>query len=303
MSRDGPGREPYGEGDVFAVPLREDAGWAVGVLSRYKAPTCVGYFFGPRLDAPPVVPPPVQPELTVLIVRFGDLALLEGTWPVIGRVPNWSRKKYPIPAFRRLEYGTGRAWLVRYADDDPNQAASVQPVPPAELRDLPEDTLAGAGAVEITLSLLLGPAEKDRPGSPIAHARALPWPEIVERATHEGPADSPSSSADVEQASQLIVIDVHMDEAGHPDGDKQLDLDGLEARLVAALPNDGVEFDGREAGLDSARFYFYCDDADAVAARLCAVLDGIRLLPPASMTKRYGSIAGGANEARVDLSC
>lgn len=150
---------PYQEGDWFAVPLRSD-GYAVGVVARITksyAGGIVGYFFGPKRDAIPSLDEMklLRPEQALWKYNFGDLSLLEGKWPIIGKLPDWERSEWPVPLFVRHDSLSGNAWVVEYDDDDPDQIISEMPVNFEDVRDLPRAGSAGAGAVEIVLTKLL----------------------------------------------------------------------------------------------------------------------------------------------------
>ena len=63
----------YGEGDWFAVPLRE-GGFAAGVVARANPKAVLlGYFFGPRRAAVPSVEEVsrLRPDDAVLVGKFG----------------------------------------------------------------------------------------------------------------------------------------------------------------------------------------------------------------------------------------
>src|SRR5689334_4391041 len=147
---------PYTEGSVFLVPLR-GGGFARGVVARRpsRAGGCLlGYFFGPRFEASDNVSfDQLAPGDAVLRARFGDLGLIEGTWPVLGIAPEWDRSKWPFPDFVRREPLTGQAYLVRYCDTDPRRREFEKAIDPD--CDLPTDGLSGSGAVEIRLTKLL----------------------------------------------------------------------------------------------------------------------------------------------------
>jgi len=155
---------PYREGDWFAVPLRS-GGYAIGVAARLtKRPGGIlGYFFGPRRDTVPSLDEVTRyrPEQSLSIQRFGDLALLEGEWPIIGRQTDWDRSQWPVPLFARHDLlRDNAAWVVEYADDDPDQVNSETPVKLEDVRYLPRDGTSGAGAVEITLTELIEESEQ-----------------------------------------------------------------------------------------------------------------------------------------------
>ena len=149
----------YGEGDWFAVPLRE-GGFAVGVIARampHKEGILLGYFFGPRRDDVPTLDElkSLSASDAVLVDRFGQLGLVRGTWPLLGRIDGWDRGAWPTPAFGRFEELTGRAFKVIYDDANPNRLVREQQVAPYALVGLPKDGLSGAGAVERILTRLV----------------------------------------------------------------------------------------------------------------------------------------------------
>jgi hypothetical protein len=81
-------RLPYGDGDWFAVPLRADAGFAVGVVARHdRRGGVIGYFFQGRFSVVPLLGSLCSLEArdAVRVMRFGDLGLVKGQWPVLGR--------------------------------------------------------------------------------------------------------------------------------------------------------------------------------------------------------------------------
>ena len=118
----------YAEGSVFLIPLRK-GGFGRGVVARSapRGKVLLGYFFGPRLEAKArATLDGLGPEFAVARARFGDLGLINGDWPVIGKVANWDRTSWPMPDFVRREPISGKAWLVRYSDADPRRETSEQ---------------------------------------------------------------------------------------------------------------------------------------------------------------------------------
>jgi hypothetical protein len=150
-------RLPYSEGSVFLVPLRT-GGYARGVVARAspKGKVLCGYFFGPRLPTTgPVALTDLDPSAAMLRIMVGDLGLLRGAWPVKGRVARWDRSQWRMPDFaRRDPLGRLQPVLVRYADTDPQRVEAEHTVD--DDAGLPPDQLFGYGAVEITLTRLLG---------------------------------------------------------------------------------------------------------------------------------------------------
>src|SRR2546427_613319 len=96
---------PYSEGTVFFVPLRK-GGYARGVVARAsrEGKVLLGYFFGPRLPSADVTEcGDLDPAKAILRLRFGDLGLINGEWPIRGRVPGWDRSRWPMPHFVRKD--------------------------------------------------------------------------------------------------------------------------------------------------------------------------------------------------------
>jgi hypothetical protein len=149
----------YNEGDWFAVPLR-DGGFAVGIIARAmprKEGVLLGYFFGPRRDELPTLEElsSLSASDAVMVKTFGDLGIIRGEWPLLGRLDGWDRAAWPTPEFGRFEELTGRAFKVVYDDNDPNRVIREERVEPSELHVLPKDGLSGAGFVETRLTRLL----------------------------------------------------------------------------------------------------------------------------------------------------
>jgi hypothetical protein len=148
----------YQEGDWFLVPLR-DGGTALGLAARVSkmGGVALGYFFarppGEWAEATAVL----RPEDAVLVRMFGDLHLIDGSWRILAPHGEWVRQRWPLPKFGRVDEPSGPAWIVEYADDDPSCTLRETRCNPDDARSLPEDGLAGAGAVEIVLTRLLRP--------------------------------------------------------------------------------------------------------------------------------------------------
>jgi hypothetical protein len=150
-------RVKYGEGDWFAVPLRE-GGYAVGVVARANPKAALlGYFFGPLCAEIPSLDDAADLKAgdAVLIGKFGHLGITQGKWPILGRLEDWDRAAWPMPVLVRYEELTGRSFKVFYDDDDPNMLVREEQVAPGSEEQGPSDGLMGAGYVEIVLTSLL----------------------------------------------------------------------------------------------------------------------------------------------------
>lgn len=144
---------PYREGTWFAVPLKR-GGYGLGLVARATAEgkVLLGYFFGPRHPRVPTLSDArgLEPRDATLIVQFGDLALINGEWPILGIASSWDRRSWRSPDFIRTDPLSGRAWRVSYDDRDPNVVVSEEPIAAADPA-LSRNGLFGAGAVESVL--------------------------------------------------------------------------------------------------------------------------------------------------------
>ena len=107
------------EGTLLAVSLGS-SGYALGILARVPGDgIAFGYFFGPLHENIPTFKDAsgLQQESAILVVRFGDLELLQGTWPILGRLPGWNRTLWPLPIFGRINELDAKAFEVTYADN------------------------------------------------------------------------------------------------------------------------------------------------------------------------------------------
>ena len=148
---------PYSEGTLFFGPLRT-GGFAREVVTRVGngGKVLFGYFFGPRLPSATTMQScDLDPAKAILRLRFGDLGLINGEWPIVGTIPNWDRSRWPISNLVRGDaLGKRAPVIVRYSDSDPSKIESelvVTSCPP----ELGADSLSGYGAVEIKLTKML----------------------------------------------------------------------------------------------------------------------------------------------------
>jgi hypothetical protein len=147
---------PYKEGDWFAVPLT-DGGYGLGRVARMNGQGHVlGYFFGPRRRDIPTEEDArgLTAADAVLVAQFGDLALLEGTWPILPSGEPWNREDWPMPVFGTRAAGIPRR---RRYDESTFRFLGEVRAPLEEVRRLPEDLFYGSVALEVTLSRLLRP--------------------------------------------------------------------------------------------------------------------------------------------------
>jgi hypothetical protein len=89
-----------------------------------------------------------------LRIRFGDLGLINGSWPILGKIANWNRAEWPLPEFVRRDPLSNKAWLVRRSDTDPGKIVFERPIDFDS--PLENDSVSGYGAVEIKPTKLIG---------------------------------------------------------------------------------------------------------------------------------------------------
>lgn len=146
---------PYHEGTIFGVPL-DDHTHAIGLVARSGARgrIVLGYFFGAKWQTlpGPAVFQRVKKSEAVLTCMFGDLGLINGDWPIIGELVDFSRADWPLPVFSRIDGISAKESLIHYSDDDLFREISCVPRNPGDNRQYPKDGLFGSRALEIYLS-------------------------------------------------------------------------------------------------------------------------------------------------------
>lgn len=146
----------YVEGTWFAIPLRQ-GGYAVGRVARHSGNGCIlAYFFGPKRKTIPTLEEleNLTPDTAIKVLRIGDMAIIEGSWPIIGESSKWERERWPMPTFIRMDDIGKVAWRVVYADDNPLLVISEERIP-YESKGYERNSLSGAGAAEVHISRLL----------------------------------------------------------------------------------------------------------------------------------------------------
>lgn len=146
----------YREGTVFLVPLRS-GDFARGLVARAskRGKIIFGCFWGPRITKQSDVSfDDLLPSTCVLKCRFGDLGLINRSWPILGQIPNWERDSWPMPEFesRNVEAG-GKKLISKYDDRDPGKKLECY-LGKGAVTNLP-DVMYGFGALEIKLSTII----------------------------------------------------------------------------------------------------------------------------------------------------
>jgi len=154
-------KQHYKEGDWFAIPL-EGGGYALGLIARMKNSGIFGYLFGRRYPDVPTLThaASLRPADAVQRLIFGDLDLLNGLWPVLGALPSWDRRQWPMPSFVERDVLSGHPYIRTY-DENSFDMLSERPAQEEETVGLPEDGSSGAGAVISRISRLIREQEQE----------------------------------------------------------------------------------------------------------------------------------------------
>lgn len=148
------GKNLYKEGDVFGVPLQCGV-YARGVVARASdgVEILVAYFFEPALLELSHCVDDISPEKVIKILRCGDLGIVDGSWPLIGKISNWNRDLWPSPKFFREDPLRGKGFLIKYSDENPLFIESREPY--EGNRKYERDGVAGKGYIEGVLTDML----------------------------------------------------------------------------------------------------------------------------------------------------
>jgi hypothetical protein len=285
-------KHSYREGTAVAVPLSH-GGWGIYVVARASAGSIFAYGFGPvRRELPTAeVLTSLLPEETVLIEDTGDIAILDGVWPIIGEVPNFDRRDWPIPDFTTLQRGDAIGRRHHFEDGDPLRE-SFWLIPVEEVNALPPGGSSGPDRAAVDLSDVIEPWLEAPPISPAGRAQVLDWAAVIRAAQQAAPSGEPSASAQAGEPEEAVII--------HMSTISQELVDELELRLGAAMSAVGA-FDGLERGSDEVVFYMYGPDADVMLDRTKKALKGL-VLPPRSHAIRRRIRNGVETEDVAELS-
>ena len=149
-------------GDLFIVQ-QGDRRIAIGLIARGgKTAGKVGYFFRIEFydNAPDKTALTLEPEQAIWIGKFGDLHILRGKWPLVGKLKDFTREAWPMPVFARHSETFNTNHICTYDENDVSKGLETWPsdqVPSyIDTSFVVEDGMAGAGYVEDYLMKILG---------------------------------------------------------------------------------------------------------------------------------------------------
>lgn len=148
----------YEEGSYFAVPLKQ-GGFGIGVVARMapRGRALLGYFFANHFADVPMLKElaTFRPSDAITVQIFGDLGLVNGEWPVIGKPHDWNRDEWKMPVFYRQEPIMGMLFLVEYPDDNPNGLSIETKATTEQVIGLEKDCAHGYESMSGLLSRLI----------------------------------------------------------------------------------------------------------------------------------------------------
>ncbi|MDA0351492.1 MAG: hypothetical protein O3A10_04670 [Chloroflexi bacterium] len=149
---------PYSQGDLVVVPLRDSKGFAVGLVTVHDGRgIVVAYFFGMRFPEVPSLDDVADLGRSdvICVRRFGDNGLITRKWLVLGLSPRWNEEEWPLPNFCRNPPLLNKPYRVIYSPENLARPIHEFRIRKDECEELPPDSLAGSGAIEISLTQLL----------------------------------------------------------------------------------------------------------------------------------------------------
>jgi Immunity protein 26 len=143
-------------GDLIALPIENK--FAIGLVVRInndKIP--LGNFYGKLFSTIPESIDELKIDFAkpILIKEFGSQGLRDGTWKIIGTLPNFKKQDFPVPVFY-THTKPFKPQLV-YFDDNMNEIKriSIEESEAVKYTDYPETGLSGSGFIEKRLERII----------------------------------------------------------------------------------------------------------------------------------------------------
>ena len=117
----------------------------------------MGNFYGKLFNTVPESIEELKIDFTkpILIKEFGSQGLRDGTWKILGLLPNFKKQDFPVPIFF-THTKPFKPQLV-YFDDNMNEIKrqSIEESEVDKYKDFPQTGLAGSGFIEKRLKRLI----------------------------------------------------------------------------------------------------------------------------------------------------
>lgn len=188
------------DGSCIVVPVTS-GGHAIGVMAkRYRSGFLLCFFFlitdeellalREHMSAAFLK---LQAQSADLVCICSDLGLADGTWEIIGAMPNWNKEEWAAPVFgTKAPEGFGRAMLQHY-DEEVLEFVTDRNVTVADVIDLPDAALFGSGAVEIELARIR--ARREGLEEPVNPSLATEADTALRQPDSTPPSDNPQARA------------------------------------------------------------------------------------------------------------
>jgi hypothetical protein len=149
-------------GDLFIV-CKEGRRIGLGLIARGDGRPCrLGYFFPLELydDASDKQNLKLTTKQSVLVMKFGDLEIINGNWPIVGHLKDFSFAAWPMPKFERFMPGSKQRIITEYDEERLERyifESEESKLPPGyDLSFVVEGGLAGAFFLADKLECILG---------------------------------------------------------------------------------------------------------------------------------------------------
>lgn len=151
-AKTGKSRTIPAEGMVVAVPATDGCGFILAVIARVARPRSLNsrlllYFVGSRLLSVQncIDCTQLNSNDAISIVRTGGAKVLDGTWPIVGKIEPFERSDWSIPTFAIISDVTasGRGTLVEYIEDRLDGAVRTTDVERHVAERFPKDQAFG----------------------------------------------------------------------------------------------------------------------------------------------------------------
>jgi hypothetical protein len=144
------------EGDLIALPIENH--YLIGLVSRInddKIP--LGYFYHHIFTELPksIEDVSIDFQKPILIKEFGSQGFRDGTWKILGSMPNFKRDNFPVPLF--FHHTKPFKPVLVYFDDSMNEVRrlTIEEIEVDNYKDFPQTGLGGSGFIEKRLKRLI----------------------------------------------------------------------------------------------------------------------------------------------------
>jgi hypothetical protein len=148
----------FKEGELFHVPIAGK--YILALVTRVNNGIPLGFFYDTLYDQIPLLSDilAVNFQKPILIAKFGSQGFKDGTWGLIGILPNYKRSDFPMPVF--FHHTLPFKPVLVFFDDDMNELRreAIEESKVANYKNYPTIGLGGSLYIEKKLTKILDPA-------------------------------------------------------------------------------------------------------------------------------------------------